>query len=303
VAFAAFMLIIYGHRLGLPVPPWPGFEGLFRPPRKSAGQKSGVYHAFTADTMTKVWSTIVGPPSSVGGIVGSTAYDGQNFYGPITLGGYVWSIGKDDGMLRWVSPAADGAHWGEPVAVANGVVYTVDLKGFLDAYDAKTGAPLLHRPMIIGSGTTTNPVLSWAGVSVARNTVYASVGLSALPTGFVIAFRPGGGEGGGPVPGLPPIPKLPRGETVLAGPGSYSSSYWTPIVVVQAGNEKLSFTNLDVQQHDVDQLTTGPQLFESAYASLGQTIPVRFHGHLQRGKTYDFYCTKHPGMFGKILAI
>ena len=42
VAFAAFMLIIYGHRLGLPVPPWPGFEGLFRPPRKSAGQKSGV---------------------------------------------------------------------------------------------------------------------------------------------------------------------------------------------------------------------------------------------------------------------
>ena len=36
------MLLIYGHRLGLPVPPWPGFEGLFRAPRKSAGQKSGV---------------------------------------------------------------------------------------------------------------------------------------------------------------------------------------------------------------------------------------------------------------------
>jgi len=30
---------------------------------------------------------------------------------------------------------------------------------------------------------------------------------------------------------------------------------------------------------------------------------VRFHGHLQSGKTYDFYCTKHPGMFGKILAV
>ena len=36
------MLLIYGHRLGLPVPPWPGFEGFFRTPRKSAGQKSGV---------------------------------------------------------------------------------------------------------------------------------------------------------------------------------------------------------------------------------------------------------------------
>jgi hypothetical protein len=42
VAFAAFMLILYGHHFGLRVPPWPGFEGLFRPPRKSAGQKSGV---------------------------------------------------------------------------------------------------------------------------------------------------------------------------------------------------------------------------------------------------------------------
>ena len=41
VAFAAFMLLIYGHRLGLPVPPWLGLEGFFRP-RKSAGQKSGV---------------------------------------------------------------------------------------------------------------------------------------------------------------------------------------------------------------------------------------------------------------------
>src|SRR5262245_43154229 len=35
------MLLIYGHRLGLPMPPWPGLEGFFRP-RKSAGQKSGV---------------------------------------------------------------------------------------------------------------------------------------------------------------------------------------------------------------------------------------------------------------------
>jgi hypothetical protein len=41
VVFAAFMFLIYGHRLGLPVPPWPGLEGFFRP-RKSAGQKSGV---------------------------------------------------------------------------------------------------------------------------------------------------------------------------------------------------------------------------------------------------------------------
>jgi hypothetical protein len=36
------MLILYGHHFGLRVPPLPGFEGLFRGTRKSAGQKSGV---------------------------------------------------------------------------------------------------------------------------------------------------------------------------------------------------------------------------------------------------------------------
>jgi len=36
------MLLIYGHRFGLPVPQWPGVQGLFRAARKSAGQKSGV---------------------------------------------------------------------------------------------------------------------------------------------------------------------------------------------------------------------------------------------------------------------
>jgi len=42
VAFAAFLLLIYGHRLGLPVAPWFGVQGLFKASRKSAGQKSGV---------------------------------------------------------------------------------------------------------------------------------------------------------------------------------------------------------------------------------------------------------------------
>jgi hypothetical protein len=42
VAFAAFMVVLYGHHFGLRVPPWPGFDTLFRPPRKSPGQRSGV---------------------------------------------------------------------------------------------------------------------------------------------------------------------------------------------------------------------------------------------------------------------
>jgi plastocyanin len=43
-------------------------------------------------------------------------------------------------------------------------------------------------------------------------------------------------------------------------------------------------------------------LFESDYAHLGESVKVRFHAHLQRGATYPFYCTLHPGMFGRIVA-
>jgi len=268
-----------------------------------AGQKSGVYFAFRADTMKQVWSTIVGPPSSVGGIVGSTAYDGTGIYGPITLGGYVWSVAPSNGAPRWVSPIADGAHWGEPVSVANGIAYTVDLNGFLDAFDAATGVPLLHRPIAMGSSAAGNPVLSWGGVSIARNTIYAAIGITALPTGFIVAFKPGGGEmggGGGGGGGLPPPPSIGAGMTAYAGPGSYSTTYWTPIVLVQAGSEKLQFTNLDLQRHNIVSKTGG--LFDSDLAGLGQTVPVRFHTHLQAGMTYQFYCTLHPGMFGSIVA-
>ena len=266
-----------------------------------AGQKSGIYFAFRADNMKQAWSAIVGPPSSVGGIVGSTAFDGSSVYGPITLGGYVWSIKSGDGGLRWASPVVDGAHWGEPVSVANGIAYTVDLKGFLDAYDAATGVPLLHRPIAAGSATGNNPVLSWGGVSIARNTVYAAVGITALSNGFIVAFKPGAsaGGGGGGGGGLPPPPSVGNGFTAVAGPGAYSTTYLTPIVLVQAGQEKLSFLNLDLQRHNI---VSKDGLFDSDLAGLGQTVPVRFSGHLTSGKTYAFYCTLHPGMFGSIVA-
>jgi hypothetical protein len=42
IAFAAFLLLVYGDRLGLPTVSWFSVQGLFRSPRKSAGQKSGV---------------------------------------------------------------------------------------------------------------------------------------------------------------------------------------------------------------------------------------------------------------------
>lgn len=162
------------------------------------GQKSGVFHVFDADTMQPVWKQIIGVPSPVGGIVGSAAYDGSNLYGPHTIGGYLYSLDKTSGTVNWISPTADAVHWGPPVTIANNVVYTVDLKGFLDAYDAGTGLPLLHRPMELGADTHADPTFSWGGTTIARNTVYASVGVgltsteqdqASMPNGFVIAYR------------------------------------------------------------------------------------------------------------------
>lgn len=165
--------------------------------RVGIGQKSGVYHVVDGTTMEPVWKQLLGHPSAVGGIVGSAAFDESNVYGPHTVGGYLWSVKKADGALRWASPVADAVHWGPPVTLANRIVYTVDLKGFLDAYDAGTGLPLLHRPIALGAHTHADPTFTWGGATVARQTVYVSVGVGltsagmpSMPNGFVVAFRP-----------------------------------------------------------------------------------------------------------------
>ena len=161
-----------------------------------AGQKSGVLHFVDASDMSSIAKVLVGVPSAVGGIVGSAAFDGAHVYGPHTIGGYLWSVDATTHQPSWISPTGDGVHWGPPVTYANKVLYTVDLKGFLDLYDAATGAPLEHIPMAVGSDTGRNPPFSWGGVTVARHMAYASVGvgvtsagLPSMPNGFVIAYR------------------------------------------------------------------------------------------------------------------
>jgi plastocyanin len=284
------------------------------------GQKSGVYHLVDTRTMKKVWSTPVGPPSAVGGIVGSTAYDGKNIYGPVTVGGYVWSLNGSNGLPRWLEPTADGAHWGNPVSEANGVVYTVGLTGFLDAYDGATGALLLHHPM--GADVATGDLAaSWGGVSIARNTVYAAIGMTGLPNGSIVAYKPAlGGSGAGHATAVGNAP----GSTVVSGPQAQSYGYLTPQLVVTQGGS-LQYANFDVVRHDVVQDVNadgkgyrGPKskqpswckqfkrgrcpLFYSKLEGLTQTENVLGISGLKAG-TYSFYCTLHPGMKGKLTVV
>jgi polyvinyl alcohol dehydrogenase (cytochrome) len=279
-----------------------------------AGQKSGVYHVFDAKTMEPVWSTIVGPPTAVGGIVGSTGYDGEAIYGPITVPGYVWSLAAAEGSYRWAGPVGDGVHWGNPVAVANGLVYTTDLAGFLDVYDARTGVQVGKHPLVRGSGNPSS--LSWAGVSIARNTVYAGIGIRGLSEGHVVALQPGGeprgggggdggggggdggggggdGDGGGGG-GNPPI---------VAAPGAASTSYATPVATTGVGGP-LSFVNLDLAKHDVVSEAKGPDgkpLFSTPLIDLGESAEVEGLDQVKSGQSYGFFCSIHPGMRGTLV--
>jgi plastocyanin len=76
-------------------------------------------------------------------------------------------------------------------------------------------------------------------------------------------------------------------------------------MIVNAANSKLSFLNLDLNQHDVDNLVPvgQPKPFESPLIGTGETVDVTFHGPLQAGKSYPFSCSLHPNMTGQLIAV
>jgi outer membrane protein assembly factor BamB len=91
------------------------------------------------------------------------------------------SLTTSTGGLRWADPVADGVHYGS-VSTADGVAYTLDSLGCLDAFDASTGAPLLRRPVSADSGQLAAGLTS-SGVAIARHTVYVEAGNA------VVAYR------------------------------------------------------------------------------------------------------------------
>jgi polyvinyl alcohol dehydrogenase (cytochrome) len=149
------------------------------------GQKSGVYWALNRRTMSPAWHASIGPGSPVGGILGSTAYDGTRIYGADTLSGQVFALDRGGGM-PWQSLDLGGLHW-SPTTLANGVLYTVDPVGLLTARNPETGAILAKLPL---GGP------SFGGVSAAGGDVYVAVGTGPPPepapqqdgSGSIVAF-------------------------------------------------------------------------------------------------------------------
>jgi len=266
-----------------------------------AGQKSGVYHMFDAATMRRVWRTELGPPSLVGGIVGATAYDGQGIYGPTTAPATLWSVDPLSGARRWQVPMPGPANYGNMVAVANGVAYTTNGNGYLSARDTDTGATLLDVPVMPGQQTQ-------SGTTVARNTVYAAIGSQGAREGFIVAFRPDAR----PLPPQAEEPPAPEeaegggstsapGPTIIAGTGAQTTGYLTPVMATRVGGP-LNFANGDVAQHDVTAARLGPDglpLFRSRRVNNQELAAVEGLDRVQPG-VYDFFCSLHPGMKGKL---
>ncbi len=121
---------------------------------------------------------------------------------------------------------------------------------------------------------------------------------------------------------------------MLAQPGSRSTTYATPIVVIQPG-EDVTFANTDLFPHDVRSVAMGPDsapwcgpsepnkpehrirnprrfplgkcplLWTPPIALTNGVIETKVFGtnNVKSGTTVDFYCTVHPAMTGKMIVL
>jgi plastocyanin len=105
----------------------------------------------------------------------------------------------------------------------------------------------------------------------------------------------------------------------VSGPTAKYYGYLTPVVVIAKGGP-ITYTNLDIERHNVVQdvssdgvHSSGKQkwcplfdrgrcpIFYSALIGLGKSESVKGLKFVKPGKVYTFYCTLHPGMKGKLV--
>jgi outer membrane protein assembly factor BamB len=148
-------------------------------------QKSGVYHVANANTMAPVWTRLVGISCQFCNAA-STAVDGSTVAGVSTPGGLMFSLDQNTGKTRWLRPILDLIHY-QPTTIANGVDYTIDGNGFLDAFNEANGTSLLQHATGPDAGTLTavSPVSN--GVAVAEHTVLVAVTATTSAAASTIA--------------------------------------------------------------------------------------------------------------------
>jgi polyvinyl alcohol dehydrogenase (cytochrome) len=170
------------------------------------GQKNGIFWALNPDNGNIVWSTPVGPGSSLGGIEWGTATDGKRIY--VAIGNHdflpytlvpsgkqitwgAWSaLDVVTGTIHWqtADPTTGTIDTGS-VSVANGVMYAGSYSGQMYALDTSTGNILWN----FASGDS---VID--GPSIADGVLYWGSGYRNIPPGIgnnkVYAFTLGGSK-------------------------------------------------------------------------------------------------------------
>ena len=151
-----------------------------------AGQKSGIYSAFDADSGKMLWATRVGPGATLGGMEWGSATDGTRIYVAISdADGKHYKAGRAGswnaldpltGAVLWRTPDPNAAIDLGPLAVANGVVYAPSMGGAASqanmfALNARTGDILWS----FASGASVN-----AGATIVDGSVYWGSGYAHL---------------------------------------------------------------------------------------------------------------------------
>ncbi len=164
------------------------------------GQKSGIYWALNPDNGSIIWSTIVGPGSTLGGIEWGTATDGARIYaaianrnhvsyrlqpnGPTITWGSWAALDVATGKILWqVADPTQGAIDMGAVSVANGVVYAGSGSGAMYGLHALTGQVLFSFSSggtVLDGPSIVNGSVYWgsgyrhiASVGTGNNKVYA----------------------------------------------------------------------------------------------------------------------------------
>lgn len=153
------------------------------------GQKSGIYWALHPDTGEILWSTVVGPGGTLGGIEWGTATDGRKIYVAITNNAHkpypltdgstitwgAWSaLDVTTGKVLWQTADPDKALAMGSVSVANGVLYAPSFSGNMLALDTGTGK-------ILWTFSSGGSVLD--GPSVADGAIYWGSGYKKVSSG------------------------------------------------------------------------------------------------------------------------
>lgn len=106
-------------------------------------------------------------------------------------------------------------------------------------------------------------------------------------------------DSGAPSPDDPAT--TPVGPAVLAGPGSQTAGFLTPLLAT-APDTTLLFGNTDQIAHDVTSRArdaAGKPLFRAPVTATGGISTVAGAEHLPSG-AYDFFCSLHPNMTGTL---